>query len=106
MPLFAVLFSGVMGALATFLAKFVTRKLAVLGAALTALSVLYVGLLITMNAILTPMLDRLFVTSYGQALGLAFPPAAGTCMAILAGAWAACALFKWQLRALTMSVQA
>lgn len=106
MPLLAVLFSGLMGGLVTFLAKFVVRKVAIMGAALAMLTTITAALLVFMNALVTPMLSKMFETQYGTVLGLAFPPAAGTCMAAIGLTWAACALFKWQLRALSISIQA
>lgn len=106
MPLFATLFAGVMGAFASFLAQFVTRKLAVVTAAVAALAAITGGLLLAFNTLVSPLAQQMFSTEYGQFLGLAFPPVAGTCLAAIASAWAACALYGWQLKALSISVQA
>lgn len=106
MPLLGVLLSGLLGSLATFFAKFVTRKLAVIGAAMAALATITTTALLAMNTIVTPLVANLFNTQYGTVIGLAFPPAAGNCMAAIGLSWAACALFKWQFRALAISIQA
>jgi len=106
MPIFAALVSGLMGALASFLAKFVARKVAVVGAALTALATITGAALVTFNALVSPLVAQMFSTSYGQLIGLAFPPVAGTCMATLGAAWAACTLYAWQVKALRISVEA
>lgn len=106
MPIFAALFSGVMASFASFLVQFVGRKMAVITAALAALALTSGALLITFNAIVSPLVAQAFNTEVGQFLGLAFPPVAGTCMAAMASCWAACTLYGWQLKALSISVQA
>lgn len=106
MPLFGSLFMSMLGGLATFFASFLTRKVAVVAAAVTTFGALMVGALLAFNVAMVPILGNLFATSYGQFLGLAFPPAAGQVMAILGANWAAVALFQWQRQALLISVQA
>jgi len=106
MPLFSVFFGAVMGQLASFLAQFMTRKVAVVTAALTALGTVSAALLAAFNGFVTPLMAHMFNTQYGQFLGLAFPPIAGTCMATMGACWAACVLYRWQIQALNVSVQA
>jgi len=48
----------------------------------------------------------LFNTAYGQLIGLAVPPIAGTCLGIIASTWAACTLYAWQKKALDVFVKA
>lgn len=106
MPLFAALFSGVMSAFASFLVQFMSRKLAVVTAGVSALGIITVALLLGFNELISPLAAQAFSSEVGSVLGLAFPPVAGTCMATLASAWAACALYSWQLKALAIAVQA
>jgi len=54
------------------------------------------------NTAVAPIAAAAFSTSYGQVLGLAFPPIAGSCLASIAAVWAACGLYGIQRRALGM----
>lgn len=48
------------------------------------------------NGYLAPLAQQAFSTSYGQFMGLAFPPVAGTCMATFGAALLAS--FLWKLK--------
>lgn len=48
------------------------------------------------NGYLAPLAQQAFNTQYGQFMGLAFPPVAGTCMATLSAALLAS--FLWKLK--------
>jgi hypothetical protein len=85
------LFSAIFGA-----------QIAVRLAAVAALVTFGVTLLAVFNATVAPIASAVFSTSYGQLLGLAFPPIAGTCVAAIAACWSACALYGIQRRALSM----
>jgi hypothetical protein len=106
MPLFATFFGSVLAAFASFLVKFVSRKVAVATASLTALATISAALVVFFNTAVSPLVQQLFATQYGQLLGLAFPPVAGTCMAVIGSTWAACGLYAWQLKALQLTTQA
>lgn len=106
MPLFALFFGGVMSGFASFLATFLTRKVAVVSAALIALGTITGALLLGFNTLVTPLVAQMFSSQYGQFMGLAFPPVAGTCLAALGTGWAACTLYAWQFKALSIAVQA
>jgi len=106
MPLFALFFGSMLSALAGFLAKFLTRKLAVASTAIAALATVTGALLAAFNLAVAPLVAQMFSTAYGQLLGLAFPPVAGTCLAVYGSMWAACGLYSWQVRALKISVVA
>lgn len=103
MPLFGALFVSVFGSFAGFIATFLGRKVAVAAASIAALAILYGALFVTFNAIVQPLVAQLFSTQYGQALGLAFPPAAGNCLAALGAAWAATTAFGWNREALRLA---
>jgi len=106
MPVLGALLYSLLGGLAAFFVKFMTRKMAVISAAITALAVITGALLLTFNTVISPLAQQAFSNEVGQFLGLAFPPVAGTCIAAMGTIWAACTLYGWQLRALAISVQA
>lgn len=89
MPLFAVLFKAVMGNVVAFLSLFVTAKYAMRMAAVLALAAIYITAVTLFSTFVSPLLSSLFTTGYGQFLGLAFPPIAGTVVAGLAALWVA-----------------
>ena len=99
MPILATFIGALLSSLASFFVRFFAIKTATAIAAVTALSGLAVGLVLTFNSIVSPLVQQAFSTQYGQLLGLAFPPVAGTCIAAIAAAWAACGLYKWQVTA-------
>jgi len=106
MPLLGALFVSLFGGVASFLVAMLGKKIAVAAAAVAALSVVTVALMVAFRAIVAPLLAEGFATSYGQFLGLAFPPVAGNCIAAIAAAWAACTLYKWQVKAIQLSASA
>jgi len=106
MPLLGALIISLASGIASFFVQFLTRKLAIAAAAVAALGVVTVALLAGFNGLVAPLVAQLFATSYGQVIGLAFPPVAGTCMATISACWAACTLYKWQVRAISLSAVA
>lgn len=100
MPILGGLLVSLFSGLASFLASFLSKKVSIGLAAATTLGTLYGGLVVAMNTAVGPLADALFSTSYGQFIGLAFPPLAGTCVGIIATVWAACTLYSWQKKAL------
>lgn len=106
MPLLGALLVSLASGIASFFVQFLTRKLAVATAAVAALGLVTVALLAAFNGLVAPLVAQLFSTSYGQVLGLAFPPVAGTCMAIIGACWSACTLYKWQVGAIKLSAVA
>lgn len=103
MPLLGLLLTSLFSGAAQFLVQFVSRKVAVATVAIAALATTTGVLLVAFNALINPLLSGLFVTAYGQALGLAFPPVAGSCLTTLGTAWTACALYSWQIRAVNLA---
>jgi len=106
MPILAGLLVSLFSGLTTFLATYLSKKVAIGLAAAATLGSLYGALVVFMNAAVAPILGSLFSTSYGQFIGLAFPPMAGTCLGIVATTWAACTLYAWQKKALEVFVAA
>lgn len=105
MPLLGTLLVNLVGGLAGFFAQFLTRKVAVVSAALVALSTITAALLLVFNSAVSPLVGQLFATEYGQFLGLAFPPVAGNCLVTIGTVWSACTLYGWQAKALALAVQ-
>lgn len=106
MPLLGALFATLASGFAAFLVQFLTRKLAIATAAVASLALVTGVLLGGFNLLVAPLVAGLFSTSYGQVLGLAFPPVAGTCMAAIGLCWSACTLYKWQVKAISLAVVA
>jgi hypothetical protein len=106
MPLLAGLLVSLFSGLASFLVTFLSKKVAFGLAAATTLAGLYGAMVVFMNNAVNPLLGALFNTQYGQFIGLAVPPLAGTCLGIIASTWAACTLYAWQKKALDVFVKA
>jgi len=85
------LFSAIFGA-----------QIAVKVAAVSAFLAFGVALVAAFNTLVAPIAAQVFSTTFGQLLGLAFPPIAGTCLAAVAAVWSACTLYGVQRRALSM----
>lgn len=99
MPIFAALMQSLFGALAVFLGRFFAANVAVKLAAVGALVGFAGALMLLFNGLIAPLVGQAFATSYGQVIGLAFPPIAGTCMATYAAVWVGCGLYGLQRRA-------
>jgi hypothetical protein len=106
MPLLGGLLVTLFSNLGVFFAAYLAKKVAFGLSAAISLGVLYGGLILFMNTTINPLVWLLFSTSYGQFLGLAFPPIAGTCFGIVSTIWAACMLYTWQKKALDAVIKA
>lgn len=106
MPLLGALLVNLFGGVGAWFVAMLGRKAAVAAAAVTAFGAATVALLATFRALVVPLLSQAFSTSYGQVIGLAFPPVAGNCLAVIGATWAACALYKWQAEAIKISSSA
>lgn len=95
MPLLAA-FLGTIGTsifglvAAIFGAKIATRLLAV-----AALATIYISCVVYFTSMISPWLSGVFSSTYGQLLGLLFPPISGTVIASLAGYWGCVASLKY-----------
>lgn len=106
MPILAGLLVSLFTSLASLFAVDITKKTAFGLAAVASFGTLYGGMVVLMNTTINPIVGALFSTAYGQFIGLAFPPMAGTCVGVIAASWAACSLYAWQKKALEMFVHA
>lgn len=94
MPILAGLIANLFGGvLAQIVAMFV-KKAGTAVAASAAIAVCMATLVVAFNTVVTPFVSSMFNTQYGQFIGLAFPPIAGTCLAAIGTTWAACGLYK------------
>ena len=106
MPLLGKLISLLFGGVASFIALFWAKKISVTVLAVAAFALALVALMIVFNSLVAPMVALMFSTQYGQFLGLAFPPIAGTCLASMSTCWGACALYKLKVQSIKMSASA
>lgn len=106
MPVLGTLFTFLFGGIAAFFVEFLTKKVVVVGLAVAGCALALVALMLVFNNVVAPLVAQMFSTQYGQFLGLAFPPIAGTCMAGIASTWGACALYKLKLQSIKMSASA
>lgn len=102
MPILTAIIGGLFAEMFSFFVKFATRKIATALTFGTLMSALYAGLLLCFKQVISPFVSLTFRTAYGQALGLAFPPIAGTCLVAVAASWACCAAFSWNREQLRM----
>lgn len=103
MPLFAGLVSAFFTGLGTFLAKLFAARVAIRLTAIITIGALGTALLVMFNTVVSPLVAAAFSTSYGQLLGLAFPPIAGTCIAGILTLWAACLTYRLQVQAIKVT---
>lgn len=103
MPLFAGMVSAFFTALGGFLAKLFIARVALRIAAVAAIGALGAVLMATFNTVIAPMVSSMFSTQYGQLIGLAFPPVAGTVLAGIATIWIACTTYKLQVHAIKVT---
>lgn len=103
MPVFASMVAAFFNALALFLARLFAARIAIRVAAVTAIVGFGAVLMGTFNAVIAPFVAQVFSNPYGQLLGLAFPPVAGTVLAGVATLWVACTTYKLQVAAVKVT---
>jgi hypothetical protein len=86
MPLLAALWGVIATAITSFLTRVLAGQVGFKLLALGAFAVLAASMVAFFNAAISPLAASVFNTQYGQLLGLAFPPVAGSCIATLLGA--------------------
>lgn len=103
MPIFAAMVSAFFTALGGFFAKLFIARVALRIAAVAAIAAMGAILMATFNGIVSPMVSSMFNTQYGQLIGLAFPPVAGTVLAGIVTIWIACTTYKLQVHAVKVT---
>jgi hypothetical protein len=106
MPIFAAFFTSVVGAFASWLAANVTKRVTIFLSATIGLFMLSTSLVIVFNTLVTPLMQSVFQTQYGQFLGLAFPPIAGSCIASIGICWTACGVYKLNVASIKLTASA
>lgn len=106
MPILAGLLTSLFGGIASLFAVWWGKKIAVSVLAVAGVAAALVVLMATFNLLVTPLIAAMFSSMYGQFVGLAFPPIAGTCLASLGTCWGACALYKLKVQSIKMSAAA
>lgn len=87
MPALAAMIKAALMWLGTSYLLVVENQLLIKIAAIGMLSTAYVACVLFFSTFITPLVSSLFSTSYGQVVGLAFPPIAGTVVAGIVGLW-------------------
>lgn len=93
MPLFAKLFAATSALALKMVLLLVHGYWAVRIAVITAMATAYIACIALFVTVISPLFSAFVSTQYGQVVGLAFPPMAGTVVAALVGLWA-CILAK------------
>lgn len=106
MPALGTLLVSLIGGLVEFFAKQWGKKVAVTVVAVAAFAAALVVLMASFNSLVSPLVQSMFSTQYGQFIGLAFPPISGTCMTSIGTAWGACALYKLKMQSIKMTASA
>lgn len=87
MPLLATLLASVGSGIYALIAAIVGAKIATRLTAVAALAAIYISCIAFFMGLIEPWLATLFSSTYGQLLGLLFPPTSGSVIAGLAGYW-------------------
>jgi len=87
MPLFAALFASVLGGLSSLLLAIKGAEWGLRVTIVVAAGAAYLAIVVAFSAVVAPWFAAITSSGYGLLLGLLFPPAAGTVLAVLAGFW-------------------
>jgi len=103
MPLLAAFLSTLFQAVAAFMLKMFLAKLSLRIVGYGLLIALSGAMVAGFNGFIAPLVGQMFNTQYGQFLGLAFPPVAGTCIATLVAAMGFVYAYRLKLRLVTQT---
>lgn len=103
MPALAALVGTLFTSLAGFLIKLFLAKAAIRALGVAALIALAYGLVAAFNTYITPLVSAMFTSQYGQFLGLAFPPIAGTCIATMVAALGTVYVYRLKVRYVSLT---
>lgn len=106
MPLLAGLLTSLFGGFAAQIAAMFVKKAGTAVAAAAAIGVAMGVLVVAFNTLVSPFVSSMFTTTYGQFIGLAFPPIAGSCLAAIGSTWAACGLYKLKVATIKATASA
>jgi hypothetical protein len=106
MPILAGLIGSLFSAFGAFFVTILAGKLAIRVAGATLIAAMGVALIVVFNAWIAPLVQQAFSTSYGQVIGLAFPPVAGSVLSLYFLAWTAVLTYKLQAQAIALTSKA
>lgn len=98
MPVLGALIKALFGNASALLLALVSTRYGVAVFAVGVLAALYVASVAAFTGFVQPIIGALFATSFGQVLGLVFPPVAGTIMAGYTGLWLSLMGFRYYSR--------
>lgn len=104
MPLLAALLKTSLGYLYLIAIAFVRWWTGVRLALMLYLAAAYVACVTAFTTFISPHLATLFATSYGQVIGLAFPPIAGTVLVGVVGLWGCIVLKNYVMKIVKVGV--
>ncbi len=87
MPLLATLLASGGSGIYALIAAIVGAKIATRLTAVAALAAIYISCIVFFMGLIEPWLATLFSSTYGQLLGLLFPPTSGSVIAGLSAYW-------------------
>lgn len=87
MPLLATFLASIGGGIYSLMVAMVGAKIATRLTAVAALAAIYISCIAFFMGLIEPWLSALFSSTYGQLLGLLFPPISGSIIAGLGGYW-------------------
>lgn len=98
MPVFAAMVLAIFNRLFSFLVTWLGFKFALRVSVLGSLAALYTSGLLAFQSFISPLIAALFSTSYGQVIGLAFPPISGTVVVGLVSLWVGTLIYNYYER--------
>lgn len=98
MPGFAAFIGSLFTAIGGFMLKIFLVRTSLRAVGVAAVLALWSGLLAVFNGLISPLLAQAFSSQYGQFVGLAFPPVAGTCITTIVGAAGAVQAYRLKRR--------
>lgn len=98
MPILAALWASIATAITSFLTRVLAGQISFRLFTLTTFFILSASIVGFFNAAISPLASNIFNTQYGQFLGLAFPPVAGTCVATLLGAIVFAVAYRFKMQ--------
>lgn len=105
MPVFAALVKALFLQGYGLLLALVTQRIGLKIAAIATMAGLYVGAVAAFSAFVSPLIGALFSTAYGQVIGLAFPPVAGTVVAGYVALWVLLVVKNYYMRAVNIGAR-
>lgn len=98
MPLLGALIQSLFGNISALILALAASRYALALSAVLGLAGLYIAAVGAFSAFVQPLIGALFSTSFGQVIGLAFPPIAGSIIAGYYALWLGLVAFRYWSR--------